>query len=1259
MHLRNVVASLALGALTVCLAPTTSRAAGDAATRLNIFVSANNVAGRQPMLIVTNPSAQAATVSIIDDGADGDTDDSVTNIVLQQGQSRIVRISQGTVNDDYAGKADGDYFRIIADHPVNVMQATTSNWQHDWAPTEGAGGLGTSFFLYGPPTSGADSDVNVFAYHDGTEVAIWDITATPTTTGTTTVNIPGRTLVARINLNEGEDIIYRKNGLGLDIIDAGHTYWVEATQAVTVQYGHLGQVAGGNQARDGDGFIPSANGSSAGSLFYFTIPHNPGTQSEKELRIVCFDNSTVTLYGATPSGTGWTAISSSAVASGGHLDFVGANNTAFRTNDLYKLVVSPAYNRCTAYEANWMETGSFGTSDDASTVSSSNGYSMGNLFVAYIGPPGQQANVANPAGEATNIWAASGGYGSHLYINAADDNTGVTITDVDTNGGVVNFSFSLQRDKYFDFVIDTAMYNAMKTSGRRPYVRVTSNKPISVTSGNFNDNWLLFATGARPMAAKTTATLATTDATCGETVTLQARCDNVNGSTLASSTMTISAPSGASLGSPTLPNGVSVTSSSGARLVLSAGTLDSNGGFAADVPVTITCNNGCFSAQSVALQVECAGTIGGEVLADNATQSLLVTPSSALVDRLLIVDHPGYDGTGTYSAVSFDGLNLTSDVTLTLYRATDSGDPAAFTQIAQWTGNTAAAKTFSFNDAYALHYEAARFYKVVASASTCTTPFGPVTARTSSGSSGGNTSGLESNGRLAGLLARRALANVSRPNWIPTDMRMANSSKAQSAMFADQAAAAMLPAMGPLDSFPVNVTPPDLVGVTNAASAFAADYLTSDGKRVGSVLIVQTVGEYYEHNKALCDRANGSEISRLEVLAEPNGGVLRMALQNQLEQTGDYAVEFKVIEDQGRYQVVSQWHASTMPALSSTARVYNIQAWSAMPGIEISFADQMLQAMGLEFAANPVLPPRIFAKGATLGGDIELHVTHVTESTGPLALRALRKVGERIVTEELPLDDTGVVRLRATPFDEVTFELLQGASKVDQLWLSDGVWTWVDDTMADGHTAITAKDFTTCAEQTSSALQTIAADSTDFMFARNDVRFAGCASITADVDRSVGLARHFGGAAKDIDLAGFAAMSMTLQSSAPTQVCHETSTVPMCIMLPAYKTATRVQIPLAAFTELGSETCAAADLRNVRALTVTTFEPGAQTIAVRDVHYRRVVDDSAPDGDVVSPSCETPSSSGGCSTGGGRAQVSTIGWMLLAAVSLVRRGRRR
>jgi hypothetical protein len=46
--------------------------------------------------------------------------------------------------------------------------------------------------------------------------------------------------------------------------------------------------------RDGGGYVPSSNGSSAGELFYFGVPYQ--AVGEQEIRIVSWDNTnTVTL----------------------------------------------------------------------------------------------------------------------------------------------------------------------------------------------------------------------------------------------------------------------------------------------------------------------------------------------------------------------------------------------------------------------------------------------------------------------------------------------------------------------------------------------------------------------------------------------------------------------------------------------------------------------------------------------------------------------------------------------------------------------------------------------------------------------------------------------------------------------------------------------------------------------------------------------------------------------------------------------------
>jgi len=114
----------------------------DASTQFNVYVPPNNIQGRDVLLIVTAVSAYDTTVSVVDDGADGDTDDTYLNRSLQRGQSQLVWLRDGGVNDDAGGKWDGDYFLVTANHPVVVQMATQSNWQHDWVPSDGKSGLG-------------------------------------------------------------------------------------------------------------------------------------------------------------------------------------------------------------------------------------------------------------------------------------------------------------------------------------------------------------------------------------------------------------------------------------------------------------------------------------------------------------------------------------------------------------------------------------------------------------------------------------------------------------------------------------------------------------------------------------------------------------------------------------------------------------------------------------------------------------------------------------------------------------------------------------------------------------------------------------------------------------------------------------------------------------------------------------------------------------------------------------------------------------
>ncbi|MEM6296765.1 MAG: hypothetical protein AAGA54_36200, partial [Myxococcota bacterium] len=173
-----------------------------------------------------------------------------------------------------------------------------------------------------------------------------------------------------------------------------------------------------------------------------------------------------------------------------HLYYTGRDNDLVRA---YKFFEVEATNPVSVFEGNWLETGSYGTSDVWSWVAaldSVGASDVGQEFVAYVGPPGLENNAVGVAGQF-----------SHLYVTSFAADTDVTVTDVDTGGTIVNQTLNIANaDDIVDFRITVADYNAMNDpgNGRRPYLQISADNPVSVASTNWNDNWLSFASGTLP-----------------------------------------------------------------------------------------------------------------------------------------------------------------------------------------------------------------------------------------------------------------------------------------------------------------------------------------------------------------------------------------------------------------------------------------------------------------------------------------------------------------------------------------------------------------------------------------------------------------------------------------------------------------------------------------------------------------------------------------------------------------------------------------
>lgn len=463
-------------------------ATGEPSTYFQIYVPPNNEAVQRNVCLIVTAIYDDTEFNIIDDGADGDTDDSKSGI-LKAGQSYVLYIKDNGINDDarYASggvlKWDGDYFIVKSNKLVYASQSTNSDWQHDWVPSVDKSSIGQKFIVYAPMITSSNRDINVFAYQNNTVIDFYKISTQPkTNTGFTDVNSENAVKVFSKTINVGQDLIYSSTE-GRDVMISGETYMLIANKPVTMQYGALF----GNE-RDGGGYVPTSNGSSSGELLYFAVPYQAA--GEQEIRIVSWDNANAVKLDRFVNGN-WVTVKNFTLDRLTAGDWVGKTNGNVSYPTVFRITCS-AGKRVSVFEGNWFETGSPGTSDMATMVSSESGTTAGKSFLTYIAPPGNETNVTNPL---TGI--KYGDSFSHLYLFSKTGAT-VTVKDALTNGTKFSKTFTIAPEKYADCTISLnewkAFYNGTGTASgpERPYLVVTSNNDIAVMNSNFNDNWMCY-----------------------------------------------------------------------------------------------------------------------------------------------------------------------------------------------------------------------------------------------------------------------------------------------------------------------------------------------------------------------------------------------------------------------------------------------------------------------------------------------------------------------------------------------------------------------------------------------------------------------------------------------------------------------------------------------------------------------------------------------------------------------------------------------
>ena len=423
----NKIASflIVLGIVSIFLVPAQPAAAiGEASTLFGVFVPVSMNPERVATLVVTAVS-DGTVVDITDKYSDGCQN--VPGLALSAGQSYILPVLGGPANDGVGPLQEGCYFVIKSNKPVVAANETTNtDWQHAFVPADNHRGTGTSFYLYRPQglqdSFAAGNVFDAFAFTDNTEIRVIDITTgTAVFSGTTTVvpDAQGVVVFSAI-IMAGQDLL-EVNQKRASLVD-GHTYHILSSNDVAIQFGALGKGTVGS--RDGGAYVPGKTGYSVDTVFYFVLPFEQ--TKEREVRIVAYDAlANVTVRGWNTISRTFDTITSTVLSPYDHVEWIGSDlgvysdtNAATGSSGYYFFQVTTDQ-PISVFESNWIETGSYGTSDTATYISAKEGTGAGTYFQTYMDPPGMHPYTTTML--------------SHLIVSTYHTAT-VTVADSDSFG---------------------------------------------------------------------------------------------------------------------------------------------------------------------------------------------------------------------------------------------------------------------------------------------------------------------------------------------------------------------------------------------------------------------------------------------------------------------------------------------------------------------------------------------------------------------------------------------------------------------------------------------------------------------------------------------------------------------------------------------------------------------------------------------------------------------------------------------------------
>nr|WP_315156146.1 DUF4114 domain-containing protein [uncultured Flavobacterium sp.] len=312
----------------------------------------------------------------------------------------------------------------------------------------------------------------------------------------------------------------------------------------------------------------------------------------------------------------------------------------------------------------------------------------------------------------------------------------------------------------------------------------------------------------------------------------------------------------------------------------------------------------------------------------------------------------------------------------------------------------------------------------------------------------GNNGGLESDGSLAVLIAKRNFSRIKNNSF--NDKKEKQKKYIKSNISAKSATGIAINSLLPLTAMYGTETstvssPNDLKNITNATEVFSVDYYQLD-ERVAAVLATTTQSEVYSHSKAICDRLNSSTLEDIRTITIDE---FEMIMSKIKRENGalEYTLHFSIINPNGNAKIESYWNLSQYPK----GEYLNFQVWGMNMGQVCSITNSIIKefktkaALTQDVVADKI--PAVFVrKGSYKDGKLMLSIVNKSKATS-VVFSGNKKVTEFSnvdnFTTNLTLSGSYTENIEVNTghlFDLGLSIQEPNTSKFDAAYMADGPW---------------------------------------------------------------------------------------------------------------------------------------------------------------------------------------------------------------------------